>query len=249
MTVRPAPDTMSLVTGLLPVAQGVAVHAALTRHADSLRAAGDTRSKGQIMADTFVERLTGQATAEAVPVEVQLVMTDRALLGGDDEPGRLVGHGPVPAALGRSLLAAAVEQATAWVRRLYAAPATGELVAMESTRRVFPAGLHRFLVVRDEVCRTPWCDAPVRHADHVRRAAAGGPTSAANGQGLCAACNQTKETPGWRSSVSRAGPGSTVTTVTPTGHAYDSTAPPLPGHRRRRVTLLEERLDRVLASA
>ena len=35
VTVRPAPDTMSMVTGLLPVAQGVAVYAALTRHAAS----------------------------------------------------------------------------------------------------------------------------------------------------------------------------------------------------------------------
>ncbi len=43
VTIRPAPDAMTYVTGLLPVAQGVAVHAALTREADSLRAllAGD----------------------------------------------------------------------------------------------------------------------------------------------------------------------------------------------------------------
>ncbi len=38
---------MSLVTGLLPVAQGVAVHAALKRYADSLRARGDSRTRNQ----------------------------------------------------------------------------------------------------------------------------------------------------------------------------------------------------------
>lgn len=227
VSIRPAPDTMSYVTGLLPVAQGVAVHAALTKHAESLRAAGDPRSRGQIMADTFVERLTGQNKATGVPVEVQLVMTDRTLLGGDDSPARLVGHGPVPAFLARALLTGN-DEARAWIRRLYRHPTTGELVAMESRRRDFPAGLRRFLVVRDEVCRTPWCDAPIRHADHVRRAADGGPTSAANGQGLCESCNQAKEAGGWQHTApaSRAGP---ITVRTPTGHHYTSRPPDLPG--------------------
>ena len=50
---------MTYLTGLLPVAQGVAVHAALTRAADTLRATGDPRTRGQIMADTLVARVTG----------------------------------------------------------------------------------------------------------------------------------------------------------------------------------------------
>jgi hypothetical protein len=233
VSIRPAPDTMSYVTGLLPVAQGVAVHAALTKHADTLRASGDPRSRGQIMADTLVERVTGQAQAAAVPVEVQLVMTDRTLLGGDHTPARLLGHGPLPAALARALVQAgpAAAKARAWVRRLYTHPVTGDLVAMDSRRREFPTALRQFLVLRDEVCRTPWCDAPIRHADHVRRAADGGETSADNGQGLCEACNQAKEAVGWESSTPRAGPGSPVTVRTPTGHCYTSTAPGLPGRR------------------
>ena len=35
VSLRPAPDTMCYLTALLPVAQGVAIHAALTRHADT----------------------------------------------------------------------------------------------------------------------------------------------------------------------------------------------------------------------
>lgn len=237
VSIRPAPDTMAFVTGLLPVAQGVAVHATLTRHADALRAAGDTRTRGQIMADTLVERITGQATAAAVPVEIQLVMTDEALLAGDETPARIVGHGPVPASLARSLMSAtgdAADQARAWVRRLYLAPTTGELIAMDSRRREFTGLLRQFLVIRDEVCRTPWCDAPIRHGDHVRRATDGGPTSIDNGQGLCEACNHTKEVRGWHTSVSRDGPLRTITVETPTGHRYTSTAPPPPGSRGSR---------------
>ncbi len=66
VSIRPAPDTMAYVTALLPVTQGVALYAALTRHATSAKAAGDERGKGQIMADTLVERATGQATASDV---------------------------------------------------------------------------------------------------------------------------------------------------------------------------------------
>jgi hypothetical protein len=86
-------------------------------------------------------------------------------------------------------------------------------------------------VLRDQVCRTPWCDAPVRHADHVLPLARGGATEAANGQGLCEQCNYVKESPGWSAGPA---PGSSpgrhlVETVTPTGHHYQSRPPPLPG--------------------
>jgi hypothetical protein len=261
VSVRPAPDTMSYVTGLLPVAQGVAVHAALTKHAATLRAAGDPRTRGQIMADTLVERVTGQAKAPDVPVEIQLVMTDRSLLTGDDTPARIVGHGPVPAALGRALMRAGKtgEAARVWVRRLFTSPSTGDLMAMDSRRREFPLSLRHFLVIRDEVCRTVWCDAPIRHADHVIRSADGGETSADNGQGLCEACNLAKEAAGWAFTTSEGGAGDAVTVRTPTGHRYTSTPPDPPGERPRWSGLrhltggghsaLEERFRRLAAPA
>ena len=242
VTIRPAPDTMALVTGFLPVAQGVAVYAALTAAAASAKALGDERSKGQIMADTFVQRLTGQATADAVPLEVQLVMTDRTLLEGDDTPAQIPGFGPVPAAFARDLVtgraagdsagpdrAGLAEVARVWLRRLFTSPTDGTLVAMDSRRRSFDGLLRRFLVTRDQVCRTPWCDAPIRHTDHVRPSAEGGETTADNGQGLCARCNYAKELPGWRCDVVTRQGRHRVRTTTPTGHSYESTAPPVLG--------------------
>src|SRR5690349_11964273 len=65
VTIRPAPDTMAYVTALLPVAKGVGVYAALKRAADSTY---DNRSRGQVMADTFFERVTGQPCDVADPV-------------------------------------------------------------------------------------------------------------------------------------------------------------------------------------
>ncbi|BAS15919.1 hypothetical protein AHiyo8_42220 [Arthrobacter sp. Hiyo8] len=104
VSLRPAPDTMTYLTALLPVAQGVAVHAALSRHADTLRSGGDTRSRGQIMADALVECTTGTPGGIS-GVEVQLVMTDRTLFQGESEPARLPGYGIVPAGWARTLLA------------------------------------------------------------------------------------------------------------------------------------------------
>ncbi|WP_325789830.1 HNH endonuclease [Arthrobacter koreensis] len=316
---RPAPDTMSYLTGLLPVAQGVAVYAALSRAADSLRATGDERGRGQIMADTLVERVTGQATADRVPVEVQLVITDRTLFFPEllaevpgacapavswDVPAYFPGYGTVSGAWARGLLrlalgtgdddhtdSSAVEPAAGQpsgpgcpsrppdpgcpsrppdagrpgsppgaghrdappladrpasapdsglpdsppgagsqdsspdagsgprtgphmqqaslvtLRRLYVDPVSGDLTAMESKARAFPAGLARMIHTRDQTCRTPWCDAPIRHIDHIQPHAAGGPTSYTNGQGLCEACNLAKEAPGW-TAVASASAGS-----------------------------------------
>ena len=239
VTIRPAPDTMAQITALLPVAQGVAVHAALLREADQQRARGDQRSKGQIMADTLVERVTGRASAACGPVEVQLVMTDGALLHGADDPAFVPGHGIVPAGWARKLVAQADaehgSELGAWLRRLFTRPSSGQLVAMESRSRVAPRGLSQFITARDRTCRTPWCDAPIRHVDHVTPKGEGGHTEAENLQGLCEACNYTKEAAGWRS---RAEPATaaephTVTVRTPTGHTYTSRPPHPPGQRQR----------------
>lgn len=246
VTIRPAPDAMTLVSALLPVAQGVALYAALRQEADRARAAGDPRSRGQVMADTLVCRATGQKTAEAVGVEIQLVITDEALLAGAAVPARLAGHGPISAGVARRLARRASKAGRATLRRLYVRPEDGALVAMESKQRTFPAGLRRFIQTRDEVCRTPWCGAPIRHTDHVVPAQVGGPTSADNGQGLCEQCNLVKEYPGWRA---RPGPGE-VRITTPSGRRYESprlpVVPPSPVWRPVIDLFFEPRL-RVVA--
>lgn len=226
VTLRPAPDTMAILTATLPVAQGVAVYAALTRAAGTVRCDGDPRSRAQVMADTLVTRVTGQAQADQTPVEVQLVMTDKALLAGDETPAEVAGYGPLTAGAARFLIARLDPTTDVWLRRLYTHPRSGRLVAMESARRLFPDPLRRFLLARDQLCRTPWCGAPIRHADHIRPVCAGGQTSAANGQGLCERCNQLKETTGWRSDAQ---PDGGVEVTTPTGHRYRSKPPPVLG--------------------
>jgi hypothetical protein len=174
-----------------------------------------------------------------------------------------------PVSAGRdSQLQGSRERAEVWVRRLYTSPDGAALVGLDSRRRVFDGGLRRFLIARDQTCRTPWCDAPIREADHARPHRAGGPTTSANGQGLCQACNRAKEAPGWRHHVIDPGPTSrgappgdggqgwepgrrhTVRITTPTGHTYDSAAPRPPGWDPwgQTPSALEQHLSRLIAA-
>ncbi|MGA8547320.1 MAG: DUF222 domain-containing protein, partial [Mycobacterium sp.] len=226
VTIRPAPDTMTYLTALLPVAQGVSAYAALRRAADTTF---DDRSCGQVMADTLVERVTGRSAATPTPVAVNLVLSDHTLLGGDNAPAEISGYGPIPAGVARGLVSGAVSDARsrATLRRLYAHPGSGALVAMESRARLFPGGLAAFIGLRDQRCRTPYCDAPIRHRDHARPWARGGSTSAANGLGQCERCNYVKEAAGWRvePSIDETHRHTAIFT-TPTGAQYRSGAPP-----------------------
>lgn len=275
---KPAPDTMTWFTALLPVVDGIAVKTTLKRHADAMRSIGDPRSQGQLEADTLVALVTGRPattasadTIQAGPppadtatcadiadppprgdrresetrVVVNVVMTDTALFGLDDEPAYVDGYGAVPAPWARNRIAEILDRAdvdantSAWVRRLYAAPETGALVAMESHSRRMRGGLRDLIQVRDRTCRIPYCDAPIAHHDHLRRHADGGATSEHNGAGLCAAHNLDRETPGYHHSTDafprpptrRRRPRELhrFVIVTPSGHRYTSTAPSLPG--------------------
>ncbi len=146
------------------------------------------------------------------------------------------------------------EECGAFLRRLFLDPASGGLAAMESRARTAPAGLARLIRYRDLTCATPWCDAPIRHIDHVVPAAAGGATTASNLQGLCEACNYAKQAPGWtqRPDVTKEGTR-LVETRTPTGHRYVSAPSRLPGstpatQRRRGSDPTERRLTEVQLS-
>ena len=182
------------------------------------------------MADTLVARLLGTEQPTGLPVTTHVVVADDVLFGTREESGHLVGYDSIPAELARELVKTAAAASLAQLRRLYVVPRTGELVASDSRSRCFPAALGTLIELRDQFCRTPWCDAPIRHRDHVEAYTAGGTTSQGNGQGLCEACNHAKEAFGWRA---RPSPGDrhTVEITSPGGRKYRSTAPPAPRHR------------------
>ena len=235
VTVRPAPDGMAYLSVLGPLKDVVGAYAAVQARSRAVVSGQcadegpEGRGVGAVAADTALELLSGRAPGQVQPVEVHLVMTDRALLGTGDpdrsvfEPARIPGHGSVPAPVARAWLLDGVGEpvgpgeaaqpaagpdafdatspARVWVRRLYTSPEGRDLVAMDSRRRLFGGLLRRMLVLRDDVCTTPWCEAPIVHADHTTPAREGSQTSYMEGAGKCARCNQGKEAPGWRHRV------------------------------------------------
>lgn len=234
VTIRPAPDSMAYLTALLPMAQGVAAYKTLRDAVSSSRATGDDRSDGHVMADALVQRLidggadSGDASGQpSVSVMVNLTVSDRVLFGECSDAGHVEGYGPVPADLARDLVHRSGTAGLARLRRVYAKSDSGTVVTMDRRTRLFPKDLASLIRIRDRTCRTPYCDAPIRHIDHLEPAAAGGETSMANGQGLCEACNHAKQARRWHSR-GRIGPSGRHRSVitTPTGHRYVSDAPP-----------------------
>jgi hypothetical protein len=153
VSLRPAPDTMTWFGALLPVEQGVACLAALRRHADTLTAAGDERTRAQIMAE-----------ADDVPVEVNLVMPIDSLLNPQHpEPADLPGHGTIPAGLAQEIIAAG--HGPRWWRRLFTAPTGWDdqhaIIGGDRTARRFTGALAKLINLRDgATCREPYCGAP-----------------------------------------------------------------------------------------
>lgn len=279
VTLRPGPDSTTFLTGHLPLIQGVSCLAALRQAADSARAAGDPRTQGQIMADTLVERVTGQATADDVDVEVQILLPAELLSDPDSNRSAVVqGYGPIPGALARDNVdrsrgrkrsrvvetaqtvgasplpsqplspaeapqpGAAPEPASrleARLAELFGLPLSSgwrvvgptTIVAIGSRARRFTGPLADLIKVRDQHCRMPYCDAPIRHLDHIIEHHRGGQTTLDNGQGLCERHNYLRNVPGWRTDLvhpGSRGPAHETVITTPTGHRHHSRAPDPP---------------------
>ncbi|ASK67070.1 HNH endonuclease [Brachybacterium avium] len=207
VTLRRAEHGMATISARVSALDGAKIRKRLSLEAERLRAAGDRRGHQAIQADTFVDTLLGQEEA-MVPttLDIGVMITDRALLHpGTGDLAQIEGYGTAPAEVLREELrgpcgAALAQQDEnamgpdgpalgAVLRRLFTHPRTGELVAVESRARAFPAALAKFIRWRDQVCRGPHCDAPIRQIDHIRPHASGGHTCLDNGQGLCAHCN------------------------------------------------------------
>jgi len=151
---------------------------------------------------------------------------DTLLDANDHTSAQLDGYGPLPTDIARDILAAS--KGRAWWRRLYAAPAGGPLAGGDPDRRQFDGHLRKLIMWRDRHCRDPYCEAPIRHIDHIQRYSDGDLTIYPNGRGECERGNYAREMPGWKvEAVSSGldGKQHTITITTPTGHTYLSRAP------------------------
>jgi Domain of unknown function (DUF222)/HNH endonuclease len=147
---------------------------------------------------------------------VSVIVPITMLLGLDDQPGELVGYGPIPADLAREIAAEGT-----W-RRLLTDPVSGTLLDYGRTTYTPPAGLADFVRARDVYCRNPICRqrAAAADLDHTIAWDAGGATSQHNLWASCRHDHRLKTfAPGWAVDQHLDG---RITFTTPTGHAYTS---------------------------
>ena len=150
--------------------------------------------------------------------QVQFITDLPSLLGLADNPGELVGYGPIPAALVRDRAAEAD-----W-RRLIAEPVTGHLLDYGSAIYRPPAELADYVMARDRRCRFPGCNtrASVCDIDH-NIPAPQGDTSAKNCCCLCRRHHRLKTFGGWTVLLQ---PDGACLWTSPGGRQFVSDPPP-----------------------
>ncbi|MDQ3156754.1 MAG: DUF222 domain-containing protein [Actinomycetota bacterium] len=203
-----------------PADQLQAAYNALAKAAATAKAAGDARTSGQVMCDEFVQRVTGATKATDLNIEIGLIMTMGNLLDEDDSPCVLPGFGPIPASLASSIIRSGHQS---WIRRLYTDPIDHSLTDCDQAHRRFSGSVAKSITIRDQRCRQPGCDSPIKHLDHVIAFHTGGPTARDNGQGLCVRSHTFKHLPGWKVVPD----GHDIVWRTPTGHTYRSPRQPV----------------------
>jgi hypothetical protein len=227
VAVNPEPDGMASLWALLPAPDAVAAFGWLTRLA---RGCGteDPRSMDARRADLLAALLTGRLTPATEtggserprPVSpgkplVQVVMPFTTLLGADQQPCELVGHGPITAEHARQIATDAT------LVRLVYDPPSGTL--LDHGRRTYrpPAALADHVRARDRHCRQPICRrrATDSELDHLIPFPIG-PTSEPNLATGCSHDHHLKHSPGWQV---HALPDGAIEWITPTGHRYHST--------------------------
>jgi len=220
----PEADGMGTVSATLAAEQAVHAMAVIDAHARASKQPGDARNLEQARADSFYQLVTGCQKAYPPAVVTVTVGVD-TLLGIDQEPGDLVGYGPVTARTVRRL---AAQKDAVW-RRLLTEPATGLVVKSDPYTYRPTADVRRLVSARDGHCHFPGCAMPASRTDldHVvefdhRRPERGGLTTAQNLQALCRRHHQLKTHGDW--SVRLSATGVTTTWTAPSGRRYETVA-------------------------
>ncbi|TDE00249.1 HNH endonuclease signature motif containing protein [Jiangella asiatica] len=157
------------------------------------------------------------AARQGRPATVNVTLSLDTLVGTNDDPAWLDGHGWVTAQVGRLIAADAT------LRRLVTDPVDGRLLDYGRTTYEPPQALVDFVIARDRTCRFPTSDTPAQACDLDHRVSYddGGVTSEENLEPLVRRFHIDKTLHGWR--LESPGLGALVWT-SPAGRTY-SVAP------------------------
>lgn len=224
----PLRDGMAALTWTASAERIEAFYVWLTAQARQIKATGDQRSLDQIRSDILADIGADGLAYDRLPTEqgrapqIGVLVALPTLMGLDDEPGELRGHGPIPASVARRIAADG-----AW-RRILTEPRTGRFDEMSTDSYQIPQDLRDHVLARDRTCRWPGCRAPAarcdldHHIPHPR-----GQTCPANLGPLCRAHHQVKTHT--RTTIDPDGNGGLWITL-PSGRTYHQPAEPALDH-------------------
>jgi hypothetical protein len=180
----PGQDGVSDLWARLPSEVASACYDRLCTIAAKAKTPDDNRTSDQRRADVFADLLLGTKTGGGVQAHILVLTRETSLLRLDDEPGELIGSGPLPAQVVRKI--AEQHPQSIW-RRLLTDPASGTVTDLGRTRYRPTAGLDEFVRLRTMICYFPGCRRPATRCDfnHLQPESKGGDTSEANGGPAC----------------------------------------------------------------
>ncbi len=221
-------DGMAELWALLPAEGAAAVMAAVDCLA-SVTSATDPRSADQRRADALVD--LGVAAlhdpllpkARGLRPSIHVTVAASTLLGLDEQPGELAGHGPIPASLARRL---AADDTGTW-RRLLTDPATNTLLDYGRSTYRPPRDLTEYVIARDGICAFPGCSRNAARCDIDHRIPynKGGNTTPENLQPLCKRHHRLKHEAGWALEKPA---NDAYRWTSPSRHRYESRLPDRP---------------------
>jgi len=228
-----APDGMAWVSAFLTAPDAMVVRTVLDAATDVTDLVDD-RTRDQRRADLFVALFRDVADSGVLPCgerlptrqrtrpHIQVTVAATTLLGLDDNPAELAGHGPIPAETARLIASDGT-----W-RRLLTDPADGTL--LERSSRAYRPGavLGAHVIARDVTCTFPGCVRPAgtSELDHIapyRATATGGDvgppqTTASNLHAVCKRHHDLKTRGLWK--VTRDLPGGGTAWTSQLGITY-----------------------------
>ncbi|HET8583754.1 MAG TPA: DUF222 domain-containing protein [Jatrophihabitans sp.] len=176
----PQDDGTTELWASLPAAGAAALRARLRHDAQKAKQLRDGRTADQRQADALIDLALGDpcepasTSGQQLKPRINVIVALSTLLGLDNQPGELDGHGPIPAAMARAL---AFDPTGTWRRLL--TDQSGQVVDAGRTVYKPPAPLERLIQTRDVTCRFPTCRrAAVRsEIDHIIAWLDNGPTA------------------------------------------------------------------------
>jgi hypothetical protein len=214
----PDNDGMASLVAHGPADKAQQIMTAINQHADAMVRSGDARPVGVRRFDALYDLVYGGAamangTGIARRVETRLNLDLATYLGLNDQPGELVGYGPITAEAARRIAADST------LRRLITDPLTGKALDLGLKAYRPSAALARLVEAEHPTCGMPGCgrSADTCQIDHRKERHDSGRTDEDNLGPLCLMHHQMKTKKLWKLDV---GPEGTEKWTSYLGYTY-----------------------------